>query len=190
MKRITDIIFSLISMILLLPIFLLSAILVRFSSPGGILYKQIRLGENGTHFTLYKIRTMYVGSEKNTGPIWANKNDSRITSTGRVLRKFHLDEIPQLYNVLKGQMSIVGPRPERPKIVDELIKEIPYYSHRLQVKPGITGWAQINKGYDRSMDDVYTKIKNDLYYIENRSLFLDIKILLLTVWTMIMGRGQ
>ena len=133
---------------------------------------------------------MYIDSEKNTGPIWANKNDSRITSIGRVLRKFHLDEIPQLFNVLKGQMSIVGPRPERPKIVDVLIKEIPYYSNRLQVKPGITGWAQISRGYDTSLDDVDTKIKNDLYYIENMSLSLDIKILLLTIWTMIMGKGQ
>ena len=131
-----------------------------------------------------------INSEKYTGPIWAEKDDSRITPVGKVLRKYHLDEIPQLYNVCRGQMSIVGPRPERPIIVSKLIKEIPYYTHRLKVKPGITGWAQINGNYDNTMTDVYTKLKDDFYYIENMSILLDIKILFYTIWIVIKGRGQ
>ena len=133
---------------------------------------------------------MYINSEITTGPIWAEKNDSRVTPVGRVLRKYHLDEIPQLYNVLKGQMSIVGPRPERPQIIELLTKEIPYYTHRMKVKPGITGWAQIRGVYDTDLKDVYIKLKHDFYYIENMSIFLDFKIVFLTVWVVINGRGQ
>ena len=118
------------------------------------------------------------------------KNDSRVTPDGRILRKFHFDEIPQLYNVFKGQMSIVGPRPERPPIIEELIKEIPYYKHRMKVKPGITGWAQINGNYDTSLEDVYIKLKHDFHYIENISIFLDIKILFWTTLLIIKGRGH
>ena len=190
MKRITDIVFSLIAMILLLPLFMVLAIIVGLGSPGGIIYKQTRLGKNGNRFNLYKLRTMYINSEIITGPIWANKNDSRVTPVGIVLRKFHLDEIPQLYNVFIGQMSIVGPRPERPQIIDKLTKEIPYYTHRMKVKPGITGWAQIRGVYDTSLEDVHIKLKHDLFYIENMSLSLDCKVLLLTFWTIIKGKGQ
>ena len=190
MKRIIDIVFSLASMILLLPLCLVLVIIVGLGSTGGVLYKQIRLGKNGIRFNLYKLRTMYINSEISTGPIWSDKKDPRITPAGKVLRKFHLDEIPQLFNVFIGEMSIVGPRPERPKIIDALTKEIPYYSHRMKVKPGITGWAQIWEVYDASLEDVYIKLKHDFYYIEKFSLFLDFKVLLLTVWTIIKGKGR
>jgi len=165
-------------------------IIIRSSSSGGIFYNQIRCGKNGTKFNLFKFRTMFINSERDTGPIWAEHADSRITRIGRILRKYHFDEIPQLYNVLKGQMSIVGPRPERPQIIEVLKEKIPYYTRRLKVKPGITGWAQIKGNYDKGLKDVYIKLKHDFYYIENFSLFLDFKVLLLTVWTIIKGKGQ
>ena len=121
----------------------------------------------GFTFLLYKYRTMYMNSEEITGPVWAEKNDPRITNTGKIFRRYHIDEIPQLFNVLKGDMSMVGPRPERPHFVQNLIKEIPYYSHRMKVKPGVTGWAQILGTYDTSIEDVNKKLKLDFYYIEN-----------------------
>ena len=120
---------------------------------------------------------MYTNSEDSTGPIWANKEDNRVTRPGKILRKYHLDEIPQLLNVLNGDMSIIGPRPERPKIIESLISNIPYYSHRIKVKPGLTGWAQIMGVYDSSVADVHTKLKHDFYYIENISMLLDFKII-------------
>ena len=133
---------------------------------------------------------MHANSEKTTGPVWANKNDPRITAVGKVLRKYHLDEIPQLLNVLRGDMCIVGPRPERPQIIDDLVQDIPYYSRRLKVRPGITGWAQIMGVYDSSVADVHNKLKHDFYYIENMSLLLDIKIIFLTVWVVSRGKGH
>ena len=133
---------------------------------------------------------MYDNSEKKTGPVWAGKNDPRITSFGKFLRKFHLDELPQLINVLKGDMSIIGPRPERPEIIEELMKNIPYYSRRLKVKPGITGWAQIMGAYDSSVADVNNKLKHDFYYIENMSILLDLKIIFITVWVVLRGSGH
>ena len=139
---------------------------------------------------MYIFRSMYKNSENQTGPVWANKNDKRITSVGTVMRKFHLDEIPQFYNVLRGQMSLVGPRPERPEIINSLIQEIPYYTHRLKIKPGITGWAQVRGFYDNSLEDVSIKLKNDFYYIENLSMFLDFKILLMTIIVVLKGKGQ
>ncbi|SVC99023.1 uncharacterized protein METZ01_LOCUS351877 [marine metagenome] len=190
MKRVIDMILSFIILTLLFPLILILMIIISLNSPGGIFYKQVRLGKNSVRFNLYKFRTMYVNSEDTTGPIWAEKNDPRITSAGKVLRKFHLDEIPQLYNVFMGKMSIVGPRPERPHIINNLIEEIPYYIHRMKVKPGITGWAQIRGTYDANLQDVYVKLKNDFYYIENISLFLDFKIILLTVWTIIKAKGH
>ena len=165
-------------------------IIISFSSPGGIFYHQVRMGKNGTLFNLYKLRTMYIDSEINSGTILAEKNGSSIMPEGRVLRKLHLDKIPQLYNVFRGQMSLVGPQPERPGIIEILSKKIPYYTHRIKVKPGITGWAQIKGSYDVSMRDVYIKLQHDFYYIENMSMFLDFKILLLTMCTVLKSKEK
>lgn len=190
LKRVGDLFLAIIVLILIFPINLLFSLLIKLTTPGSILYKQIRLGLNGKKFTLIKFRTMYVNSEKTTGPIWAGKNDPRITPLGKILRKYHLDEIPQLLNVLSGDMSIIGPRPERPKIIEDLMRDIPYYSRRFKVKPGITGWAQIMGVYDSSVADVHNKLKHDFYYIENMSILLDLKILFMTLWVVIRGGGH
>ena len=137
-KRAIDICICIIALIMLFPVNLLIALIIRITSPGKILYKQIRIGLNGVQFTLIKFRTMYDNSEDNTGPIWSDKEDNRITGPGKILRKYHLDEIPQLLNVLYGNMSIIGPRPERPEIIENLMKDIPYYSRRFKVKPGLS----------------------------------------------------
>ena len=189
-KRAMDLCICIIALIMLFPVNLLIAIIIRITSPGGILYKQKRVGLNGVQFTLIKFRTMYDNSEDNTGPIWSNKEDNRITGSGKILRKYHLDEIPQLLNVLYGNMSIIGPRPERPEIMKNLMMNIPYYSRRLKVKPGLTGWAQIMGVYDVSVADVHNKLKHDFYYIENISIFLDIKILILTIVAVLRGKGR
>jgi len=189
LKRSLDVLLSLIAMVLLSPIFLLLCILVYFSSPGSIFYRQIRVGERGIHYQIYKFRSMYENSERDTGPIWASLDDKRITKVGKVIRRFHLDEIPQFFNVLIGDMSIVGPRPERPEIIEKIMKEIPDYLSRTKMKPGITGWAQLNGTYDNNIDDVSIKLQNDCYYIENFSLSFDIKILFLTLIRVLKGKG-
>ena len=190
LKRAGDIFLATTAFILIFPFNMLLALLIKLTSPGSILYKQTRLGLNGKNFTLIKFRTMYENSEKTTGPIWAGKDDPRITPLGKILRKYHLDEIPQLLNVLWGDMSIIGPRPERPKIIEELMRDIPYYSRRLKVKPGITGWAQIMGVYDSSVADVHNKLKHDFYYIENMSILLDLKIIFITLWVVLRGGGH
>ena len=189
-KRVIDIILSVSALVILFPVNVLIGLIIQITSAGGIFYTQTRLGLNGNRFTLIKFRTMHANSEKSTGPVWAYRDDPRITTAGKLLRKYHLDEIPQLFNVLRGNMCIVGPRPERPQIIDDLIHDIPYYSHRLKVKPGITGWAQIMGVYDSSVADVHNKLKHDFYYIENMSLLLDIKIIFLTVWAVFRGKGH
>ena len=189
-KRLGDICLSIIGLILLLPINLLIALIICIDSSGGVFYKQVRVGLNGVRFTLIKFRTMFSNSEDETGPVWAEKGDSRITGIGKILRKYHLDEIPQLLNVLYGHMSIAGPRPERPEIIDSLLMEFPYYARRFKMKPGLTGWAQIMGAYDCSVADVRAKLKHDFYYIENMSILLDMKIIFATFFIIIKGKGQ
>ena len=189
LKRSIDVVLSIVGLIISIPLTLFVGIFIFASSKGEIFYNQRRRGLNGVEFTLYKFRTMYVNSEEFTGPVWADRDDPRVTPLGKLLRKYHLDEIPQLLNVLLGNMSIIGPRPERPAIIHKLMNEIPYYSRRFKVKPGITGWAQIMGTYDTSVADVNNKLKHDFYYIENMSILMDFKILFFTVWAIIRGKG-
>ena len=179
-KRLTDIIGSIICIIIFSPIMLTSAVLVKMTSKGPLIFKQERVGLHNKPFQMYKFRTMYVQTEEEERKGWTQKNDPRVTSVGRFLRKTSLDEFPQLFNVLKGDMSIVGPRPERPQYVEKFREEIPRYMIKHQVRPGMTGWAQVN-GY-RGDTSIRKRIEHDLYYIENWTLGLDIKILFLTVF--------
>jgi exopolysaccharide biosynthesis polyprenyl glycosylphosphotransferase len=161
----------------------------RWSSPGPVLYMQERIGRNGIPFKMVKFRTMIVDAEKHTGPVWAQKDDPRVTRIGHFLRRFRIDELPQFWNIFKGEMSLVGPRPERKHIIDDLLTEMPIYIRRLKMKPGLTGLAQVKHHYDASLEDVREKVFYDLYYFENMSLVMDIKVLLRTVWVIVSGRG-
>lgn len=180
MKRVADIIFSLLILTVLSPVMLIIAILIKLTSPGPLFYKQKRLGLGGEVFEMLKFRSMKVDAERDTGPIWAEKDDKRVTPIGRFLRRFSLDEIPQFINVLKGDMSIVGPRPERPVFIEEFKKKIPKYMLRHKMKAGITGWAQVN-GW-RGKTSLEKRLEHDLFYIENWSIAFDIKIMWLTFW--------
>ena len=188
-KKIIDIVVSLLGIILFFPLLLVVAVAIELDSRGPVLYVQERVGFRGKIFKLYKFRSMVQNAEEQSGPVWADKNDNRITRVGRIIRKLRIDELPQLYNVLKGNMSLVGPRPERPFFVEKLRKTIPYYQLRLKIKPGLTGWAQIKHTYDRSLDDVREKLKFDLYYIENMSLNMDFKIFIATVFVVLGRKG-
>ncbi len=179
-KRFADIVTSLIMVIVLSPVIVIIAIAVKLTSKGPLLYKQERMGFSGRHFTMYKFRTMFEDAEKKTGAVWAKKGDSRRTSIGKILRKASLDELPQFFNVLKGDMSIVGPRPERPVFVHDFRKTVYQYMLRHKMKAGITGWAQVN-GW-RGDSSLEKRIEYDLYYIENWSLLFDLKIIWLTIW--------
>lgn len=189
MRRSTEIFLSLAGLIILLPIILLVAIVIKIDSPGPALFKQERVGENGRIFYIYKFRSMRSDAESHTGPVWAMENDPRITRVGRHIRKFRIDEIPQLWNVLNGDMSFVGPRPERLYFVEDLTKMIPYYNQRHSVKPGITGWAQIKYPYGASEEDALEKFKYELYYIKYMSPFFDLFILFETVKIVLFGKG-
>ena len=189
-KRFMDILLSLVILLVSLPIMIVVALLIRLTSDGPAVFKQERVGLNGKLFMMYKFRSMRKDAEAQTGPTWAKDNDPRITPVGWWLRKLRLDELPQLFNVLKGDMSLVGPRPERKFFVDQFKKDIPLYSRRLSVRPGITGWAQVKWKYDETFDDVKEKTKYDLFYVENMSLKMDLKILLNTLFTMISGEGK
>ncbi|MBN2031117.1 sugar transferase [bacterium] len=189
-KRIGDVIFSLFILLCFLPFWLLIALLIRLDTQGPIFYTQKRVGKGGKIFNMIKFRSMVVGAEKMTGPIWATNNDSRITKVGKYLRRLRLDEIPQFINILKGDMSLVGPRPERPYFVDKLSKAIPLYKRRLRVRPGITGWAQVKGNYDQSLECVKKKLEFDLFYFENMSLRMDLKIILNTLYVMLTGKGR
>lgn len=180
MKRAADIIFSIAILIITAPLMILIAILIKITSQGAVFYKQERIGLDGTRFFVYKFRTMHVNAEEKTGPVWAKADDERRTTLGAFLRKTNLDELPQFLNVLKGDMSIVGPRPERPVFVDQFKKSVPQYMLRHKMKAGITGWAQVN-GW-RGNTSIEKRIEYDLYYIENWSLMFDLKIILMTLW--------
>ena len=190
-RRIFDILVSLTLLILLFPLFIIVAIAIKLESEGPIFYSQQRLGKDGRIFAVHKFRSMVQDAEKRTGPALATKHDPRVTKVGRFMRKTRIDELPQLLNVLKGDMSFIGPRPERPFFANQFKKQIPFYMARLRTKPGITGLAQVTVGYDETIEDVKEKIKKDIEYIENKnSLLLNLKILLKTVLVVLRGEGQ
>ncbi len=180
---------AMIGMILSLPIALITAVLIKLESRGPVFYKQERVGLNGKVFNVIKFRSMRTDAEKEGGPVWATADDKRATFFGRLIRIIRVDEIPQFWNIIKGEMSFVGPRPERPHFVEQLAEEIPYYQHRHLVAPGLTGWAQIKYPYGASIEDARKKLQYDLYYIKNQSLALDLVIVFETVKTVLFGRG-
>ena len=189
LKRAVDIVIAAIGVFLAWPLMLITALLVRGDSPGPILFRQERTGAHGRPFTLCKFRSMREDAEKHTGPVWASQDDPRVTRVGRFIRKTRLDELPQLFNVLSGSMSMVGPRPERPAFVEELSEKIPYYNQRHIVKPGITGWAQISYPYGNTMEDALQKLQYDLFYIKYQSTIFDLSILFHTVKTVLLRKG-
>ena len=184
-RRVIDFIISLLSLVIVIPIILITSIFIMLESPGNPFYVQSRMGLMGKEFNLIKLRSMRTDAEKN-GAQWADKNDPRITKVGRFIRKTRIDELPQIFNVLKGDMSIIGPRPERQIFVEEFVKYIPDFPKRLEVKPGLTGWAQVNGGYEITPEE---KLRLDLFYIENRRFLLDVKIVLRTIQIIFTGEG-
>ncbi|MDJ0676857.1 MAG: sugar transferase [Calothrix sp. MO_167.B42] len=188
-KRFGDIILTSILLVILFPIMLLTALLIKLDSPGSVFYSQIRTGQNGQTFRVYKFRSMYENAEKQ-GAKWAEKRDARITRVGYWLRLTRIDELPQIWNVLRGDMSLIGPRPERPEFDVQLKEAIPYYELRYLVKPGITGWAQVLYPYGASVEDAYEKLAYDLYYIKNYSIWLDLAIAFKTIRVILLGKGR
>lgn len=188
-KRVLDTTISFFGLCLSLPVTALTALLIKLESPGPIFYTQERVGERGETFKVIKFRSMREDAEKN-GAVWAMKNDNRVTRIGGIIRKIRIDEIPQMWNVLKGEMSFVGPRPERPIFVEKLTKSIPYYSLRHSVKPGITGWAQVCYPYGASEEDALRKLEYDLYYIKNQSIFIDLLVIFRTTKTVLFQKGS
>lgn len=189
LKRLADIVVSLFAMLLLSPLYLITAIVVKVTSPGPIFYSQERIGKGGIPFKMHKFRSMYIDAEK-FGPALSKDNDPRITPFGRFMRKVRLDEIPQFFNVLRGTMSLVGPRPERQYFIDQIVQKAPEYLLLQKVKPGITSWGQVKFGYAENVDEMVERLRYDLLYLENMSLATDIKILLYTVIIVIQGRGK
>jgi sugar transferase (PEP-CTERM system associated) len=189
-KRAVEVVLATIGLVLTLPVLLVLAAIIKLSSPGPALYSQLRVGQNGELFRVFKLRSMRQDAEKNTGAVWAVAGDPRVTRVGHLLRRSRLDEIPQLWNVLIGNMSLVGPRPERPEFVEALTKQIPFYSLRHVVKPGLTGWAQVRYTYGASVEDAMEKLQHDLFYIKNLTLGLDLFILFETVKTVVLHRGR
>lgn len=189
-KRFFDVLLSLTAIILLIPVYIFAAIGVKCSSPGPIIYRQIRIGKNGKPFYMYKFRSMYVDAEKEGTPLLSSKNDPRITKFGSFIRKVRIDEIPQFFSVLKGDMSLVGPRPERKYFIDKIVEIAPEYHLLHSIKPGITSWGQVKFGYAENVDEMVQRLKYDLLYLENLSLITDFKILIYTVLIVLQGRGK
>ena len=189
-KRLADILFSLIGLLVFVLLLPLIALIQRLDSPGGVFYSQDRVGRNGSIFRVYKLRSMVLNAEAATGAVFASRNDSRVTRVGRFLRKSRLDEVPQLFNVLRGDMSIIGPRPERPEHVSRLQEKIPFYRTRLILRPGLTGWAQVRYEFGANDEDALIKLQYDLYYIRHQSLLLDVNIALRTVGKVISMSGM
>jgi lipopolysaccharide/colanic/teichoic acid biosynthesis glycosyltransferase len=182
LKRGCDLVLALVLVILSAPVVLLGAVLVKLTSRGPAVYRQVRVGLEGRTFTLLKLRTMKHNAEADTGPVWSTDNDGRVTAVGSLLRRTHIDEFPQLINVLRGEMSLIGPRPERPEFVAKLDWEVPFYRERLKVRPGITGLAQVRLGADTGLESVRRKIVNDVYYVRHVHPSLDAKLLVVTAW--------
>ena len=188
-KRIFDILFASLLLVLFMPLMMITALLILLEDGMPVLYRQERVGLNGTLFDVIKFRSMRHDAEKDGTPRWASKNDDRVTRVGRVIRKLRIDELPQLFSVLKGDMSMVGPRPERAFFVDQLTQEIPFYAVRHSVKPGVTGWAQVRYHYGATVDDAVQKLQYDLYYVKNHTLMLDLVVLFETVGVVVGGKG-
>lgn len=187
-RRLLDVMLSTIGLIISLPVMALAVVAIKLDSRGPVLYRQTRVGQRNRHFTIMKFRSMKIDAEPE-GPVWAEEDDPRITRVGRVIRKIRVDELPQFINIIRGEMSFIGPRPERPEFVEKLESEIPYYSQRHLVKPGLTGWAQIRYPYCASVEDAVQKLQYDLYYIKNQSLLLDVITLFETARIVLFGRG-
>ena len=188
LKRLFDLFAAMVVLVPAAPLLLAAMIAIRWEGPGGVFYRQTRVTQNNRHFEIMKLRSMRVDAEA-SGAVWAMKQDNRITRVGNFLRRTRIDELPQLFNVLKGDMSFVGPRPERPQFVAELAKEIPLYNERHMVKAGLTGWAQINYPYGASVNDARSKLSYDLYYVKNFSILFDFVILLQTVRVVLWPSG-
>jgi sugar transferase (PEP-CTERM system associated) len=189
LKRLSDIVIAMVLLAVTLPVMLVAALWVMMFDGFPVLYRQERVGLHGRRFNVFKIRSMRTNAEADGRPRWASVNDMRITRTGRFMRKFRIDELPQLFNVLRGEMSVVGPRPERPYFVTQLTQEIPFYAIRHGVKPGVTGWAQVRLQYGASVDDAVEKLQYDLYYVKNNSLLLDTLVLYKTIGVVLTGKG-
>lgn len=190
LKRLTDFVLAVLMFVLLFPFFVMVALCIKLDSKGPIIFSQERVGEDGQSFMLHKFRSMKENAEKESGPVWATENDPRVTRVGAIVRKLRIDEFPQLWNVIKGEMSFVGPRPERPFFVQQLQEKVPYYAERHCVKPGVTGWAQIMYPYGATEEDALEKLKYDLYYIKNISLLFDLVVIFHTIKTVLLGRGS
>jgi exopolysaccharide biosynthesis polyprenyl glycosylphosphotransferase len=191
LKRGLDILISLLLLPLFLPVMLIVVVAIWLESPseGPVIYKQKRVGNGDKEFQIYKFRSMRANAEENGLAQWAKKHDARVTRVGGIIRKIRLDELPQLFNVIKGDMSFVGPRPERPEFVKQLVEQYPYYRERHRMRPGLTGWAQIRHEYGDTFEDAFEKLQYDLYYVKNSSVFLDLLIIIHTVEVILLGKG-